>query len=214
MIGQIRGLLIDKQRPTVIVEANGVGYEIDIPMTTLFNLPELNKEVTLFTHLVVREDIQQLYGFLSQNDKSLFRTLIKVNGIGAKMALAILSSMDTQTIVNCITMKDVAMLTQVPGIGKKTAERMILDMQDKLKHFTDHPTTTQTDSLLNQPEGMRAQQDAISALQALGYKAQESHKIIKTIYVEGKSSEALIKEALKSMIKGSNTICNVTSSMT
>lgn len=201
MIGQIRGILIDKQPPTIIIEANGVGYAIDVPMTTLFDLPELNQEVTVFTHLVVREDIQQLYGFLSQNDKSLFQTLIKINGIGAKMALAILSSMDTQTIVNCIAMKDSATLTQVPGIGKKTAERLILDMQDRLTQFTDRrPEGTKTTTAISAPDGYLAQQDAISALQALGYKPQASQKVIKALYEEGKSSETLIKEALQSMV--------------
>ena len=202
MIGQIRGLLIDKQPPTIIIDANGVGYEIDVPMTTLFNLPELKQEVTLYTHLVVREDIQQLYGFLNQSDKSLFRTLIKVNGIGAKMALAVLSSMDTQTIVNCIAMRDTATLTQVPGIGKKTAQRLILDMQDRLDHFSNqHATQNGTSTIIPQPEGFAAQHDAISALQTLGYKPQESQKVIKSLYEEGKSSEILIKEALKSMVK-------------
>ena len=202
MIGRIKGTLIAKQPPQILVDVGGVGYEIDASMNTIYKLPELNKTVTLHTHLIVREDAQQLYGFFDQTERSLFRTLIKVNGVGPKMALAILSGMDVTEFVRCVQNNDTKGLVALPGVGKKTAERLIIEMRDKLKDFessgaaTDLPQVVASRSASNQ-----VVIDAESALIALGYKPQEASRAISAIDVANLSSEEVIKLALKNMVK-------------
>ncbi|MDX1693419.1 MAG: Holliday junction branch migration protein RuvA [Ketobacteraceae bacterium] len=204
MIGRIKGTLIAKQPPQILVDVGGVGYEIDASMNTIYQLPEINKTVILHTHLVVREDAQQLFGFYDQTERSLFRTLIRVNGVGPKMALAILSGMDVSEFVRCVHNNDTKGLVKLPGVGKKTAERLIIEMRDKLKDFEN--TGGATASALPQvrsatPGSSQVVVDAESALIALGYKPQEATRAISAIEVANLSSEDVIKLALKNMVK-------------
>jgi len=205
MIGRIRGQLIHKQPPDILVEVGGVGYEIQVPMTTLFQLPQLGDEVSLVTHFVVREDAQLLYGFIDERDRSLFRQLIKVSGVGPKLALTILSGMDSRSFARCVQRDDISSLVALPGVGKKTAERLLVEMRDKLKGWLG---ATDVDDGL-QPGGIgRAPMtdfvaDAEGALIALGYKPQEASRVVAAVNddsIEG--SEELIRRALKSMASG------------
>ncbi len=200
MIGQIQGTLLEKQPPQLLVNVNGVGYEIDAPMSTFYQLPDVNQTVKLFTHFVVREDAQQLYGFYTREERTLFRTLLKVNGVGPRMALTILSSVSPDEFVRCVLDNDTASLVRLPGIGKKTAERLVIEMRDKLSDWykneiTAQPTATRGD------QGPRHQslQDAIAALVALGYKPQEANRTVTKIDDGQSSSEDLIRRALREM---------------
>lgn len=201
MIGRIKGTLIAKQSPQILVDVGGVGYEIDASMNTIYQLPELNKTVTLHTHLIVREDAQQLYGFFDQTERSLFRTLIKVNGVGPKMALAILSGMDVAEFVRCVQNNDTKGLVALPGVGKKTAERLIIEMRDKLKDFASPGAADLPKVMATQSGSNQVVVDAESALIALGYKPQEASRAISAIDVVNLSSEEVIKLALKNMVK-------------
>ncbi len=189
MIGRIEGLLIEKNPPQILVDVHGVGYEIDVPMSTFYNLPELRKPVVLLTHFVVREDAQLLYGFLTAPERAVFRMLIKISGIGARTALSILSGMNVQTLAQAISTQDTAMLTRVPGIGKKTAERLVLELKGKLGADLEGVTlgTTATD----------AKSDIVSALIALGYSEKESILAAKKLPEDISVSDG-IREALKS----------------
>lgn len=202
MIARLIGKLADKHAAGIVLDVNGVGYEVDVPMTTLFALPEQGQTVTLFTHLAVREDAQQLFGFLRQQDRDLFRNLIKVNGIGARTALAMLSTMEADALVQCIIHGDSAMLAKVPGIGKKTAERVILDMRDRLKHWGSPAADGQVVALdqITVNAANQTEQDAISALIALGYKPADASKAIKQIAKPDMSSETLIRLSLQAMV--------------
>lgn len=204
MIGRIKGTLIEKQPPQILVDVGGVGYEIDASMHTIYQLPEVNKTVTLHTHLVVREDAQQLFGFYDKAERSLFRTLIKVNGVGPKMALAILSGMEVAEFARCVHDNDAKGLVKLPGVGKKTAERLIVEMRDKLKDF-EVPTVAAGGELpqviTSKPAANQVVVDAESALIALGYKPQEASRAISAIDVANLSSEDVIKLALKNMVK-------------
>jgi Holliday junction DNA helicase RuvA len=200
MIGRLRGKLLIKQAPALLLEVGGVGYEIEAPMTTFYVLPEVGGEVTLHTHMVVREDAQLLYGFASERERMLFRALIKVSGVGAKLALALLSGMPADEFVQTVNNNDVARLTRVPGIGKKTAERLIVEMRDRLPDWATGQATPQAAA----PGAMDhtepdATKDAISALIALGYKPQEASRMVHKIDTAGLASEQIIKQALKSI---------------
>ncbi len=198
MIGRLRGILLEKQPPHLLIDVQGVGYEIEAPMTTFYNLPEINQEVLLFTHMVVREDAQLLFGFYSEDERRLFRTLIKVNGVGAKMAVAILSGIEAQEFANCIHESDTARLIKLPGIGKKTAERLIVEMRDKLDGWE---VKLATSGSVKSPSASSIENDAVSALVSLGYKPQEASRLISNIEIEGLSSEEIIRMALKSTVK-------------
>ena len=204
MIGRIRGTLAAKHPPDILVEVGGVGYELQVPMTTLFQLPALGAEVSLVTHFVVREDAQLLYGFIDERDRGLFRQLIKVSGVGPKLALTILSGMDSASFARCVQRDDIAALVALPGVGKKTAERLLVEMRDKLKDWFG-PLDAGGEVL---PGGGAAPvadkvADAESALVALGYKPQEASKAVAAANDdEVTSSEELIRRALKSMVKG------------
>lgn len=191
MIGSLRGLLISKQPPTIVLECAGVGYELDTPMSTFLELPKTGSEVFLHTHLVVREDAQVLYGFASIEEKSLFRLLIKVSGVGAKMALGVLSAMNAGEFRRCIEYEDSSALVKVPGIGKKTAERLIIEMRDKI----DTTPVALTARAKGGP--VNAKSEAVDALVSLGYKPREVSKLIESIETDGKSSEDIIRLALK-----------------
>jgi len=201
MIGQLRGKILEKQPPQLLLDVNGVGYEIDAPMSTFYRLPEVGQEVLLLTHFVVREDAHHLYGFYSREEKSLFRTLLKVNGVGPRLALTILSSVEPDEFVRCIVHNDTASLTRMPGVGKKTAERLIIEMRDKLSGWETH-TSTNPSLLKTSTNNARNQiiQDAISALVALGYKPPEASRAIAKIDDGIISSEELIRKALREMV--------------
>jgi Holliday junction DNA helicase RuvA len=205
MIGRIRGTLVTKRPPEILVEVSGVGYEIQVPMTTLFRLPELGVEVSLLTHFVVREDAQLLYGFVDEQDRSLFRQLIKVNGVGPKLALTILSGMDSASFVRCVQRDDISSLMALPGVGKKTAERLLIEMRDKLKDWLAQAAwgdATAVEGSLQAPL-TDIVADAEGALIALGYKPQLASRMVAAINDESiDDSEELIRRALKSTVRG------------
>ena len=185
----------------MLIDVQGVGYEVEVPMTTIYKLPELNEEVTLYTHLHVREDAHLLFAFVEERERLLFRTLIKVNGVGAKMALAILSGMEADEFAQCIREGDAVRLTRLPGVGKKTAERLIIEMRDRLKDWTQSSsslTSSAEPSLTNYSNPV---DEAVSALVALGYKPQEASKYVLAVATDELSSEEIIREALKSSVR-------------
>ena len=190
MIGSLRGKLTFKQAPAVIIECNGVGYDVETPMSTFFELPAVGDELFIFTHLLVREDAQILYGFATDTERALFRSVLKVRGVGARIGLAILSSMSVAGFNRCIESEDVAALSKIPGIGKKTAERLIIEMRDRI----DKSITTEPIGLHTEPG---AKSEAVDALVALGYKPGEVTKLIGKLDVDGQSAEDIIRLALR-----------------
>ena len=204
MIGRIRGVLVYKQPPDILVEVGGVGYEIQVPMTTLFQLPELGSEVALVTHFVVREDAQLLYGFIDERDRSLFRQLIKISGVGPKLGLTILSGMDSNSFARCVQRDDISSLMALPGVGKKTAERLLVEMRDKLKDWlVQADTAGQAGGGVTLAPVTDIVADAEGALIALGYKAQEASRMVAAVNDDSVAgSEELIRRALKSMASG------------
>ena len=198
MIGQIRGIILEKQPPQLVVEAYGVGYEIDAPMSTFYRLPAERQEVSLFTHLIIREDAHHLYGFYTREERHLFRTLLKVNGVGPRLALTILSSVAPDEFVRCVLNNDTASLISLPGVGKKTAERLVIEMRDKLSSWS--PSLPENVGMnLTQSSRQHILQDAISALIALGYKPQEATRKVSKVDDGIASSEELIRHALREM---------------
>ncbi|RLQ20325.1 Holliday junction branch migration protein RuvA [Seongchinamella sediminis] len=203
MIGRIRGILVDKQPPDILVEVGGVGYELQVPMTTLFQLPGLGTEVSLVTHFVVREDAQLLYGFIDERDRSLFRRLIKVSGVGPRLALTILSGMDASSFARCVQRDDVKSLVALPGVGKKTAERLLVEMRDKLKDWLEEAGAELPAGGPSIAPVADAVADAEGALIALGYKPAEAAKMVAAVNDDASAdSEELIRRALKSMVSG------------
>jgi Holliday junction DNA helicase RuvA len=212
MIGRLSGILIEKLPPEILLDVNGVGYEVQLPMTSFYNLPSEGKTATIYTHFIVREDAQLLYGFNNKTERALFRELLKANGVGPKLGLAILSGMSAEQFVRCVQNEDASTLVKIPGVGKKTAERLVLEMKDRLKDwgmdlFTPYTDSVGDDGLVLEMQGApvvdTSEDDAIAALMTLGYKqaqAEKSVKAAKGLNGKGLSSEALIKAALKSMI--------------
>ena len=199
MIGFLRGKIVAKQPPLLSLDVNGVGYEITCPTNSFSALPTDETETMLFTHFVVREDAQLLYGFTNERDRSLFRTLIKVNGVGPKLAITILSGITADEYVACVQTDDVARLQSIPGIGSKTAKRLIVETRDALKNWKIQNLQLQqqvenADNLNNS-----AAADAIAALVSLGYKANEARQTVSSIYTPGATSEKVIRLALKEM---------------
>ncbi len=199
MIGRLRGLLIEKRLPRILVECHGVGYELDVPMSTLWALPELHTEVILHTHLAVREDAHSLYGFGTLAERELFQSLLKVSGVGAKMALAVLSGMSVEEFVGAVARGDATRLTALPGVGKKTAERLIVEMRDRVAGW---PTSAPLVSTPGAPPRGDEVADAVSGLIALGYKPPEASRLVHALDTLGKSSEMLIREALRGLARG------------
>jgi len=198
MIGFLRGTIHEKQAPHVVIDVNGVGYDIETPMSSFFNLPALGDNILIRTHLVVREDAHILYGFLTEQERALFRSLIKVNGVGPKVALGILSGVSVDDFCLWVSDNNVAALVRLPGIGKKTAERLIIDMRDRLPE--------QLAGVANVPSGVNSQsassvEEAISALIALGYKPQDAEKRARAVADTDASSEQIIRSALQSAVK-------------
>lgn len=194
MIGRLRGQLVEKQPPQLLLDVNGVGYEVSAPMSTFFELPMIGETVQLVIHFHVREDAQVLYGFLTESERSLFRQLLKVTGVGAKMALAILSGMNPHEFAQCIGRADTAALVRLPGVGKKTAERLIMEMRDKVGDIGETPIEG---GLLSGTVVENPVSDATEALVALGYKPAEASRMITKIAKPEHDSEALIRLALK-----------------
>ncbi|GLQ71666.1 Holliday junction branch migration protein RuvA [Vibrio penaeicida] len=205
MIGRLRGNLIEKQPPELLIEVSGVGYEIQMPMSCFYELPNVGEEAIIYTHFVVREDAQLLYGFNTVKERALFREVIKANGVGPKLGLGILSGMTASQFVSCVEREDISTLVKLPGVGKKTAERLVVEMKDRLKGwgagdlFTPATDAAPIDSA-PQSSVQNAEEEAISALLALGYKPQMASKVVSQIAKSGMSSEELIREALKSMV--------------
>jgi holliday junction DNA helicase RuvA len=192
MIGRLRGRLIRKAPPALIVDVGGVGYELEAPMSTFYRLPELGADVELHTHLVVREDAHLLYGFATEDERRLFRDLLRVTGIGPKIGLALLSGMDADTFMRCLEAQDVETLTRVPGIGRKTAERLLVEMRDRIRAMGQLPTP-------GQPAGESgdARAEAYAALVALGYRPAEAARLLKSVEQQGGGTEELIRRALQ-----------------
>ncbi len=203
MIGRIRGKLLEKQAPELLVDVSGVGYEIQAPMTTIYQLPALGETVELFTHLVVREDAHLLFGFASLRDRALFRALIKVNGVGPKLALTILSGMDAQDFVRCVRDNDGAGLVRLPGVGKKTAERLLIEMRDRLRDWPIDGLVVNEGTAQLPIRGNDQLFEAESALISLGYKPQEATRMVAAVHKQNAmlSSEELIRAALKNAVK-------------
>ncbi|TCK17362.1 Holliday junction DNA helicase subunit RuvA [Thiogranum longum] len=200
MIGYLHGVLRDKQPPSLLIEVQGVGYEIEAPMTTFYDLPAVGEPVRLYTHLAVREDAHTLYGFSKLSDRTLFRTLIKVNGVGAKMALTILSGMEASLFAGCVQAGDTAALVKLPGVGKKTAERLVVEMRDRL---ADWDTSGVGVAGGKQPlaDVLNPVEEAVSALVALGYKPADASRMVRAVDVDDLGTEAIIRSALQSMVK-------------
>jgi Holliday junction DNA helicase RuvA len=196
MIGFIRGKLVSKTPPQLLVDVQGVGYEVEAPMTTFYDLPEVGEEVLLRTHLVVREDAHILFAFSTEPDRVMFRTLIKVNGVGPKLALTILSGQSAEEFHRCIHDNDIQALVRLPGVGKKTAERLIIEMRDRLPDLVDSAGASgQGDAVSIRVSNPK--QEAISALSALGYKPLDASKMVKNISSENKTCEDIIRLALQ-----------------
>jgi len=198
MIARLEGKLLTKTPPNLLIDVGGVGYEVDAPMSTFYTLPKLGDNVVLLTHMVVREDAQLLYGFASDAERQLFRALIKVSGIGPKVALVVLSGMSVEEFANCVQAGDAVALARLPGIGKKTAERLVIELRDKVE----------ANMALQLPDGVPAAGDvatilpeACAALEALGYKPAEALKMAKAVAAEAQTVEELIKLALRSSVR-------------
>lgn len=201
MIGKISGVLEEKNTHQALIDVNGLSYEVEVPITTSFDMPEIGSKVQLYTHFVVREDAQLLYGFLKKSDREMFRVLIKVNGVGPKVALAILSGLDSVSLIRCVQNDDLATLVKLPGIGKKTAERLLIELRDKVKALlASEPSLSAVGALSFLPVSVSVENEAEEALIALGYKPQAAAKSIKSCKQEGQTVEDLIKAALKNMM--------------
>ncbi|HIC81220.1 MAG TPA: Holliday junction branch migration protein RuvA [Kiloniellaceae bacterium] len=203
MIGRLRGELVQKRPPALLLDVNGVGYELEAPMSTFYVLPEQGAQIVLYTHLQVREDAHSLFGFASETEKAMFRALLKVNGVGARMALAILSGMSAEEFAQCVQAEDVTSLTRIPGVGKKTAQRLIVEMRDRLEQMGVRADAAPVAAVAGDPasSGGDAVADAVSALIALGYKAPEASRMVRAVESEGLASEELIRAALQSTTK-------------
>lgn len=192
MIGRINGILLEKTPPLVLIDCNGVGYECEVPMSTFYQMPAVGEKVTLLTHFVVREDAQLLYGFGTQQERATFRQLLKVNGIGAKSALSILSGLSIDDLVQAVALQETGMLTRVPGVGKKTAERLLLELKDKF--------TLEGVAAMNANQPKSASSDVLNALLALGYNEREALACVKLLDKDISVSDG-IKQALKLLSK-------------
>jgi len=199
MIGLLRGTILARQPPHLLLEVQGVGYELEAPMTTFYDLPATGGVVTLYTHLAVREDAHLLYGFAKITDRDLFRHLLRVNGVGARLALTILSGMDAGAFAGCIQAGDTAALVRLPGVGRKTAERLVIEMRDRLDSLAGISLT--------QPGGAAARapssplEDAVTALIGLGYKPQEASRMVRAIDAAELTSEEIIRTALQASVQ-------------
>ena len=198
MIGRLRGTLLEKHPPQLLIDVSGVGYEVFAPMTTFYELPETGSDIVLHTHLAISEHAHVLYGFLRESDRSLFRELIKVSGVGPKLALAILSGMSADEFAGCVQNGNSGALTKLPGVGKKTAERLVVEMKDRLKEWQGISLPGEAGAKIS-IQATDTVKDAVSALISLGYKPQEASKMVSHVETEGLPSEEIIRQALKSV---------------
>jgi len=196
VIGRISGVLLEKAAQKIVIDCLGLGYELETSLTTFLKLPDLGQKVSLHTHLTIRDDAHLLYGFSNESERGLFRSLLKVNGVGTKVALVILSGMDALSFANCVHNEDVARLSLLPGLGKKTSERLIVEMRDRVSDFVGEETDG-----AGSPLARDCAADAISGLVALGYKAQEASKYVHAIDAGDLTSENIIREVLKKLVK-------------
>lgn len=200
MIAWLKGELLDKRPPSIVLNVNGVGYDLEAPLNVFYDLPDLGSQASLYVHMVVREDAQNLYGFISVKQRDLFRSLIKVSGIGPKVGLAILSSLTADDLLSCVAHEDVATLVAVPGIGKKTAQRLLVELKDRLaKEFGSALPEAAPGTISSAASDER---DAIDALITLGYKPADARGAVRGVAEAGMTSEALIRAALKNMGRG------------
>lgn len=195
MISSLRGTMVAKQAPHIVIDCQGVGYEVETPMSTFLDLPATGSELFIHTHMLVREDAQLLYGFASEAERTLFRTVLRISGVGAKMGLAILSAMSEADFRRCVEYEDTAALVKIPGVGKKTAERLIIEMRDKFKGSAGTPGSNRPAAPAN------PKSEAVDALVALGYKVNEVNKLISHMDVDGKSAEDIIRQALRQAVQ-------------
>jgi Holliday junction DNA helicase RuvA len=205
MIGRLSGTLLEKQPPEILLDVSGIGYEVQMPMTCFYELPNIGEQTAIYTHFVVREDAQLLFGFNHKKERALFREWSKANGGGPKLGLAILSGMSAEQFISCVNNEDATTLVKIPGVGKKTAERLVLEMKDRLKDFGHDLLTPFSDAAVLEPMqnptvADAPADDAVAALLALGYKLAQAQKAVKNVSQPDMSTEALIKEALKSMM--------------
>jgi Holliday junction DNA helicase RuvA len=200
MIGFLRGKLVAKQPPQLVMDVGGVGYELDAPMSTFYNLPPVGTELSLFTHLVVREDAHILFGFGSDRERRMFRELLKVSGVGPKLALGLLSGISVDSFLLCIEAGDADTLVKIPGVGRKTAERLIVEMRDRAKAFGEISFAV-AGGVPGQAPVNGAQAEAFSALVALGYKPVEITRLLKSVDASATTTEELIRHALKAATK-------------
>ena len=194
MIGRLQGIILEKQPPTILLDVQGVGYELEASMSTFYNLPECGENIILHTHLVVREDAQLLYAFHSLSERLMFRNLIKISGVGPKLALTILSGMSAEDFTRCILEEDSKALTKLPGVGKKTAERLVIELKDRLEKDSSIALPGAPAKIERQSNPVN---DAVSALISLGYKAQQASQMVRDLDVEEKSTEEIIRAALQ-----------------
>jgi len=205
MIGRITGVLLVKEDQQALIDVQGVAYEVEVPLNTFFRLPEPGAALTLHTHFIVREDAQLLFGFMDEKERSLFRVLIRINGVGPKLALTMLSGMEVSEFVSCVQRDDVAALVKIPGVGKKTAERLIVEVKDKLEEWQGHTGTSDTGEASSRHKQNNSIEEAETALISLGYKPQEASRAViasaKNLEESGQvaDSESLIRAALKNM---------------
>lgn len=195
MIGSINGRLASKAAPQIIVDCGGVGYEIETPMSTFLDLPQIDQPVFLFTHMVVRDDARALFGFATEAEKRLFRALLKVSGVGAKMGLAILSAMTVDSFRRCVQQEDATTLTKIPGVGKKTAERLIIEMRDRIDAVAEGSTPQRVTT-----GGGDARAEAFDALCALGYRPAEVKRLLGKVDVDQRPAEDILRDALRQAV--------------
>ncbi|ALA24508.1 Holliday junction ATP-dependent DNA helicase RuvA [Piscirickettsia salmonis] len=198
MIGQLTGTIVDVFLDYLMIDVGGVGYEVFVPASILTRCGEVGQRITLYTHLIIREDAHSLYGFEERSAKALFRVLLKANGVGPKLAMVILSTMGVSDFIQAVTLQDVAALTRLPGVGKKTAERLVIELKDKLSQFDYLDRAIKINSINESSTALPVLSDAISALAALGYKDPEAVKMATMVYKEGLTCEDVIRLALKS----------------
>jgi len=192
MIGRVTGTLKHKQPPELLVDVNGIGYELEAPMTVFYDLPAIDAEVTLYTHLVVRADAHQLFGFSEVRQRNLFRELLRVSGIGPRVGLAILSALTVEDVIRAINLSDADQLTRIPGIGRKTAERLIIDLRDRFD-------ISMGDAQTSNEESISPEQDAVSVLVRLGFRSSEATRVVQQLKSPDASAEEIIRDALKQL---------------
>ena len=202
MIGRLTGILFEKRAPEILIDCQGVGYEVSVSMTTFYQLPDIGEQISIWTHLQVKEDSHTLIGFSAEQERKLFRQLIRISGVGPKMALTILSGIDNREFALCVSQNDVGTLTRLPGVGKKTAERLIIEMRDKLAEFAPVGEPASGDEISTSGIERSHKNEAIEALQALGYKPADAEKMIRQVESgTDATAAALIKKALQASVR-------------